>query len=126
MLLGVVANTGETGPPIWCEGGLAPFMFQQDSAPTHEAWKTINFVWGPQMRPPNSPDNLAPLDYGILSLILSEACKTLAGSVLASRKPHLEERQASQNPLNLQKKLLLFGKMYCPRAIILLLIIYIF
>ena len=67
--------------------GPAPFVFQQDSAPAHKARKTLDFlnaenitVWGPQMRPPNSPD-LAPLDYGIWPMISAVACKTRAGSV---------------------------------------------
>jgi len=51
------------------------FVFQQDSAPAHQARKTVEFLTrntpsfiDPKMRPPNSPD-LNPIDYSIWSIM---------------------------------------------------------
>jgi len=51
------------------------FMFQQDSAPSHTAWETVDLLSqnapdfiSPFLWPPNSP-NLNPVDYRIWGLL---------------------------------------------------------
>ena len=67
----------------------APVIFQQDSAPTHRARQTLEYLrsekivfWTPEDWPPNSPD-LNPLDYGVWSMVAEGACKDRPASVKA-------------------------------------------
>ena len=119
MFLGAVASTGETSPPIWFPEGFrlgangyidglrdtlipwmrqvaqnrgnVPFIFQQDSAPTHRAKKTQEFLkegvnfWPPEKWPPNSPD-LNPLAYTIWSMVQQGACQDRPESVAALKR----------------------------------------
>ena len=76
----------------WQGPSLAPFLFQQDSAPAHRARKTLDFLreeknpfWSPQQWPANSPD-LNPLDYAIWSMVAQGACKDRPSSVTALKQ----------------------------------------
>ena len=69
-----------------------PFIFQQDSAPSHTAKKTLKALeeadvdfWSPKIWPSNSPD-LNPCDYYLWSRVESEACKTPHGSINSLKK----------------------------------------
>ena len=103
MVLGIISNEGHVMPPHFFPQGLRlnangyievletvvkpwiqevaqgrPFVFQQDSAPSHTAhvtqeWLSENFYdhVTPNMWPPNSPD-LNPLDYFFWGMIERE------------------------------------------------------
>ncbi|EFN86088.1 Transposable element Tcb2 transposase, partial [Harpegnathos saltator] len=106
MVLGVVSNEGHVMPPhFFCQGlrvnaaayievletvvkpwidsvrGDRPYIFQQDSAPSHKAmmtqdWMTENFYdhITPKLWPPSSPD-LNPLDYYVWGVVGRETNK---------------------------------------------------
>lgn len=106
MVLGVVSHEGHIMPPHFFPQGLRvcakdyidvletvvlpwikqiaqgrPFIFQQDSAPSHTAgitqeWMSNNFhdFVGPNVWPPNSPD-LNPLDYYVWGVVERDANK---------------------------------------------------
>jgi transposase len=103
MVFGVVSNEGHVMPPYFFPQGLRinalaykevlktvvkpwidsirngrPYVFQQDSAPSHKAkltqeWMAENFHdhITPNIWPPNSPD-LNPLDYYVWSVVERE------------------------------------------------------
>jgi len=68
-------------PAIWRMSGDF-FIFQQDSAPAHHAWETIEllrretpYLIRPDLWPANSPD-LNPVDYRIWGLIQERVYQT--------------------------------------------------
>ena len=78
--------------PVAAAHGDVPFLFQQDSAPTHRARKTLQFLQEegvdfitPEEWPPYLPD-LNPLDYAIRSMVVQGACKERPPSVTALKK----------------------------------------
>ena len=103
MVLGVVSSEGDVMPPHIFEKGIRvnsevyidvlkkvvkpwmdrvaggrPYVFQQDSAPSHaskmtQAWllENIHHHWSPDLWPPNSPD-LNPLDYFVWGVLESK------------------------------------------------------
>ena len=107
MMLGVVTSDGKKMPPYWFPKGLRvgteeyldvmknvvkpwldanypdkPYVWQQDSAPSHKSKKTqawcednLSHFWPWSMWPPSSPD-LNPLDFGIWGNVERKACST--------------------------------------------------
>ncbi|UYV75224.1 hypothetical protein LAZ67_12002973 [Cordylochernes scorpioides] len=95
-------NVLETVVKPWMDMVAAgrKYVFQQDSAPAHKAkktqsWLTLNVPshWGPDIRPPNSPD-CNPLDYYVWGVVERDVNKAPHTTIQSVKKAvHTREQR---------------------------------